>query len=211
MPNGGGRNPGWVEKPLYALPLGLGVVGRSLLGVPEGRVPREGGEVRGDAVVVLVCLKSNLMTARAADRCRGVTYMGVFVGQGAHDSIAHAQYPFKGGSTVSAPSSKRFLQSRHRSQGWYHTQRKPSPSRPRPPPEKTCRIPPWPGQGRQAPSQSSAWIGVFLGVANCFCCQIRFTARCETDASGSMEPDVPITTSAVHTGLGFIRPCEPAS
>jgi hypothetical protein len=32
-----------------------------------------------------------------------------------------------------------------------------------------------------------------------------FTARCETDLSGSMEPDVPITTPTVHTGLGFIR------
>lgn len=33
-------------------------------------------------MVVLVCSMSNLMTARAADRCRGVTCMGVFVGQG---------------------------------------------------------------------------------------------------------------------------------
>jgi hypothetical protein len=44
----------------------------------------------GDVVVVLVCSKRDLMTARA-DRCRRVTYIGVFVGQGpgAHGSIVH--------------------------------------------------------------------------------------------------------------------------
>lgn len=46
----------------------------------SGTTGRRRGE--GDAVVVLVCSMSNPMTARAADRCRGVTCMGVFVGQG---------------------------------------------------------------------------------------------------------------------------------
>jgi hypothetical protein len=55
----------------------------------------------GDVVMVLVCSRSNPITARA-DRCRRVTSTGVFVGQGsrAHGSIVHGQYPFKDGSTV---------------------------------------------------------------------------------------------------------------
>lgn len=65
------------------------------------------------------------------------------------------------------------------------------------------------GQDREGktPSQFSAWICGFLGVANGFCCQIRLHRKMRNGRipSGYMEPDVPITTSAVHTGLGFIR------
>ena len=146
------------------------------------------------------------MTARA-DRCRRVTYMGVFVGQGpgAHGSIVHGQYPFKGGSTVLASSCKTFLQSRHRSQGWYHTQQKHCPSPPRAPWRRLVAF--LLGQDREgkplrnpAPGFGGSWVWLTVSVV-----RYGFTARCETDASGYMEPDVPIATSAVHTSLGFIR------
>lgn len=145
------------------------------------------------------------MTTRA-DRWRGHIHGGL-CWSGAHDSIVHGQYPFKDGSTVLPSSCKRSCNRAIGRKGGTILSRSPALHNLDHLSRRLIAF--LLGQDREGktPSQFSAWICGFLGVANGFCCQIRLHRKMRNGRipSGYMEPYVPITTSAVHTGLGFIR------